>query len=39
MLRHIYLTDKYGETVKDMKKDAEIMGHTPEMAINNYIKK
>jgi integrase len=39
MLRHIYLTSKYSNTVKEMKKDAEIMGHSVDTAINNYIKK
>ena len=28
MLRHIYLSSKYGEAVKDMKEDANAMGHT-----------
>jgi integrase len=28
MLRHIYLSSKYGDTVKEMKEDAEAMGHT-----------
>jgi hypothetical protein len=28
MLRHIYLSDKYGDTLKEMKEDAQEMGHT-----------
>jgi integrase len=28
MLRHIYLSDKYGDTLTEMKKDAEGMGHS-----------
>lgn len=39
MLRHIYLTSKFGDTVKDMKKTAETMGHSVNVAIDNYIKK
>ena len=39
MLRHIYLTSKYGNTVKEMKDDANIMGHSVQTAMNNYIKK
>jgi hypothetical protein len=27
-LRHIYLTSKYGDTVKEQEKDAEAMGHS-----------
>ena len=36
MLRHIYLTSKYGDTVKDMKDTARGMGHTVETQ-RNYI--
>jgi len=39
MLRHIYLTSKFGDTVKEMKDDAQIMGHSVQTAMNNYIKK
>jgi len=39
MLRHIYTTSKYGEVVKEMKEDAQIMGHDISTQINNYIKK
>lgn len=28
MLRHIYLSEKYGDTIKEMKKDAEALGHS-----------
>jgi integrase len=28
MLRHIYLSGKYGKVVEDMEKDAEAMGHS-----------
>ena len=28
MLRHIYLTDKYGSKLKEMKEDADAMGHS-----------
>ena len=28
MLRHSYLSHKYGENMKDMKKDSHIMGHS-----------
>ena len=28
MLRHIYLSSKYGEVAEEMKEDAEAMGHT-----------
>tara|TARA_R110002126_G_scaffold18542_2_gene70848 strand:+ start:3543 stop:4490 length:948 start_codon:yes stop_codon:yes gene_type:complete len=27
MIRHIILSEKYGETLEEMKKDSEIMGH------------
>jgi len=36
-LRHIFLSDKYGDTVKEMKDDAEKMGHTVETQ-KTYIK-
>jgi integrase len=39
MLRHIYLTSKYGDTVKEMKEDAQVMGHSIQVQQNNYIKK
>lgn len=39
MLRHVYLTSKFGDTVKQMKETAEVMGHSVDTAMNNYIKK
>jgi hypothetical protein len=27
MLRHIYLSNKYGDTLKEQQKDAELMSH------------
>ena len=37
MLRHIYLSDLYGDTVKQMKETADKMGHSVEMQ-KDYIK-
>ncbi len=37
MLRHIYLSDKYGKVNEEMKQDAEIMGHNLKMQ-KEYIK-
>ena len=37
MLRHIYLTGKYGDELKERQKDANMMGHTTETA-QTYIK-
>ena len=38
LLRHIYLTEKYGKVQEEMKTDSEAMGHsTTEQAL--YIKK
>ncbi len=28
MLRHIFLTEKYGDLKKEMKKDAELLAHS-----------
>jgi hypothetical protein len=39
MLRSIYLTEKYGDTMKEMKEDVNQMGTSAETAQNNYIKK
>jgi integrase len=39
MLRHIYTTDKFGDTVKKMKETANSMGHSVETQIDTYIKK
>jgi len=38
MLRAIYLTEKYGDVVKEMKEDVGHMGTSTETAQNNYIK-
>lgn len=38
MLRHIYLTEKYGKVIKEMSKDAEFMAHSVDMQ-KDYIKK
>jgi len=38
MLRAVYLTDKYGDTLKDLKADTAAMGTSLETAQNNYIK-
>jgi hypothetical protein len=38
MLRHIFLTDKYGDTLDKAQKDAKEMAHSSEMQ-KNYIKK
>ena len=38
MLRHIFLTDKYGDEMKEKQKDAKAMGHSMQMQ-TEYIKK
>jgi hypothetical protein len=38
MLRHVYLSSKYGAVNEEQKKDAEMMGHSVEMG-REYIKK
>ena len=38
MLRHIFLSSKYGDVNEEQKKDAEMMGHSVDMA-RDYIKK
>lgn len=38
MLRSIYLTQKYGNTLKEMKEDVTQMGTSTETAQSNYIK-
>jgi integrase len=38
MLRHIYLSDKYGETLEEMKKTSKEMGHSLGIALNEYVK-
>lgn len=37
MLRHIYLSSKYKDTLKEMKDDADAMGHTTEVQ-REYVK-
>jgi hypothetical protein len=39
MLRSIYLTNKYGKTLEDLKTDVANMGTSAGTAENNYIKK
>jgi integrase len=39
MLRHIFLTDKYGEVKDDMAADAEAMGHSVGEQQNTYVVK
>ena len=39
MLRKLYLTTKYANTMKEMKEDAEEMGTSTNTIQNNYIKK
>ena len=39
MLRKLYLTTKYADTMKEMKEDAEEMGTSTNTIQNNYIKK
>ena len=38
MLRHIYLSSKYGVEIQEMKADAQAMGHTIQEAQKTYIK-
>jgi hypothetical protein len=38
MLRHIYLSEKYGKIIQEMEKDASMMAHSTEMQ-KEYIKK
>jgi hypothetical protein len=37
MLRHIYLSSKYGDDLKEREKDAKIMGHSLQTQ-KDYIK-
>lgn len=39
MLRKMYLTDKYSDTMKELKSDAKAMGTSSNVAQTNYIKK
>jgi len=38
MLRHIYLTDKYGASAEQLKEDAADMGTSVSTIQNQYIK-
>jgi hypothetical protein len=35
--RHIYLTERYGTMMTDLKNDTQMMGNTPSVAMSNYI--
>ncbi len=37
LIRHIYLSDKYGEQIKEMEQDAEDMAHSYKTQ-NDYVK-
>lgn len=37
LLRHIFLTDKYGEIKEDMAQDAEAMGHSVQEQQSTYV--
>lgn len=39
MLRHSFVTDKYGDLVKEQEADASAMGHSVQEAVQTYIKK
>lgn len=39
MLRASYLTDKYGDKIKDLEDTTNAMGTSVDVAMNNYIKK
>ena len=39
MLRHIYLTDKYGDKAKEQEEDAKLMSHSVDMQQGVYVKK
>lgn len=39
MIRHIYLTNKYGDVKKEMEEDAELMGHNRSTQQNKYVLK
>jgi hypothetical protein len=38
MLRHIFLTNKYGDVIEEQKEDAKAMGHSLEQQ-KDYVKK
>jgi hypothetical protein len=39
MLRNLYLTNKYGDIVEDLKNDTKNMGTSVDVALSTYIKK
>jgi hypothetical protein len=39
MLRHIFLSDKYGEVKGEMADDAKAMGHSVDEQQNTYVVK
>jgi len=39
MLRNLYLTNKYGDMVEELKKDTTDMGTSVDTALSTYIKK
>ena len=39
MLRNLYLTNKYGDIVEELKKDTTDMGTSVDTALSTYIKK
>ena len=38
LIRHMYLSSKYADTVKEMEKDADLMGHSTATQQNIYTK-
>jgi hypothetical protein len=38
MLRNIYLTDKYGDKLQEIKEDAAALGTSSNVIMNNYVK-
>eukprot|EP01051_Picozoa_sp_SAG22_P018335 SAG22_NODE_3059_length_1975_cov_46.585288_3_plen_317_part_00 len=38
LIRHMYLSSKYADTVEDMEKDADLMGHSPAVQQTIYTK-
>lgn len=38
MLRHIYVSNKYGDTKKELKEDNNVMGHSKDTMFNIYVK-
>jgi len=39
IIRHVYLTEKYGKTNKEQENDADVMGHSVATQQNVYVKK